>query len=169
PAYAVLQAYGTPVTSSDLGPLGAPGPAVGLPAPELRNRNPNITSAQTRFWSLSLQRQLGHSSFIEAAYSGAHGVHLYDITGGNPIGGAQAYLGDTPDFSGTCSDTLSPTGACLTRNNPQYAAINVRGSDGQSAYDSANVKYQTQNSRSTGLDIIANYTWSPSLDDLSST
>ena len=144
-------------------------PPVALPPSELRNVNPNINVAQTQFWSLSLQRQLGRTSFIEAAYSGAHGVHLYDITAGNPIGGAQAYLGATPDFSGVCSDTLSPTGACLTRNNPQYAAINVRGSGGQSTYESANLKYQTQNIHSTGLDVVANYTWSHSLDDLSST
>lgn len=169
PAYAVLQNYNTTVTNSDLGPLGAAGPPVALTPTELRNVNPNINVAQTQFWSLSLQHQLGHSSFFEVAYSGAHGVHLYDITAGNPIGGAQAYLGAVPDFSGVCQDTISPTGACLTRENEQYAAINVRGSGGQSAYESANVKYQTQNIHSTGLDIIANYTWSHSLDDLSST
>lgn len=45
----------------------------------------------------------------------------------------------------------------------------MRGSGGQSTYDSANVKYQAQNIHSTGLDIVANYTWSHSLDDLSST
>jgi hypothetical protein len=169
PAYAVLQTYNTTVTNSDLGPLGSAGPAVALPPTELRNVNPHIQVAQTQFWSLSLQRQLGRSSIIEAAYSGAHGVHLYDIIAGNPIGGAQAYLGTPLDFSGICGGTLSPTGACLTRNNLQYAAINVRGSGGESTYDSANVKYQAQNLHNTGLNIIANYTWSHSLDDLSST
>jgi outer membrane receptor protein involved in Fe transport len=169
PAYAVLQAYNSTVTNSDLGPLGAPGPAVALPPAELRNVNPNINVATTQFWSLSLQHQMGRSSLVEADYSGAHGVHLYDIIAGNPIGGAQAYLGAAPNFSGVCQDTISPTGACLTRQNEQYAAINVRSSGGQSAYNSLNLKYQTQNIHSTGLDIIANYTWSHSLDDLSST
>lgn len=169
PAYGTLQVYNTPVTTSNLGPLGTPGPAVALPPVELRNVNPNIDVAQTQFWSLDFQHQLAASSVFDVSYSGAHGVHLYDITAGNAIGGAQAYLGDTPSFTGVCSDTISPTGACLTRNNPQYAAVNIRGSGGQSSYHALNVKYQVQNLHSTGLGIIANYTWSHSLDDLSST
>lgn len=169
PNYAVLEAFHTTVTNSDLGPLGVAGPPLALPPSSLRNVNPHINTAQTQFWSLSLQHQLGHASVVEAAYSGAHGVHLYDIIAGNPIGGAQAYLGAAPDFSGVCQDTLSPTGACLTRQNEQYSAINVRSSGGQSTYDSANLKYQAQNIHSTGFDVIANYTWSHSLDNLSST
>jgi hypothetical protein len=136
----------------------------------LRNVNPNIQVAQTQFWSFSLQHQLARSSFVEASYSGAHGVHLYDITAGNPIGGAQAYLGASPDSGSACAyGSATSTGACLTRNNPQYAAINVRGSGGQSVYDSLNLKYQTENLHNSGLNIVANYTWSHSLDDLSST
>ncbi|MGA9584994.1 MAG: TonB-dependent receptor, partial [Terracidiphilus sp.] len=169
PAYGTLQDYNTPVTNSNLGPLGTPGPPVALPPVELRNINPNINVAQTQFWSFDLQHQLGRNTLVDVSYSGARGVHLYDITAGNPIGGAQAYLGATPDFSGICSDTIGPTGACLTRNNPQYAAINVRGSGGQSSYHAFNAKYQTQNLHNTGLGIVANYTWSHSLDDLSST
>jgi hypothetical protein len=170
PAYGTLQIFNTPVTTSNLGPLGNPGPAVQLPPLELRNVNPNIRVAQTQFWSLSVQRALSRSSVVEVAYSGAHGVHLYDITAGNPIGGAQAYLGASPDIGSACATgTVTSSGACLTRNNTQYAAINVRGSGGQSTYDSLNVKYQAQNLHSTGLGLIANYTWSHSLDDLSST
>jgi hypothetical protein len=170
PAYGTIQTYNATVTNSDLGPLGTPGPSVALPPVELRNVNPNIQVAQTQFWSFSLQHQLARSSFVEASYSGAHGVHLYDITAGNPIGGAQAYLGASPDSGSACAyGSATSTGACLTRNNPQYAAINVRGSGGQSVYDSLNLKYQTENLHNSGLNIVANYTWSHSLDDLSST
>jgi len=170
PAYGTLQVYGAPVTNSNVGPLGTPGPSVALPPVELRNVNQNINVAQTQFWSVDLQHQLAHSSVLDVSYSGARGVHLYDITAGNPIGGAQVYLGETLNFSGICSSPItSPTGACLTRNNPQYAAVNVRGSGGSSAYHALNVKYQVQNLHTTGLGMIANYTWSHSLDDLSST
>jgi hypothetical protein len=169
PAYGTVETFDTPVTPNNLGPLGSPGPAVPVPPLELRNVNQNIRVAQTQFWSLALQHELSRSSMVEVSYSGAHGVHLYDITAGNPIGGAQAYLGASPTTTGTCTGTVSPNGACLTRNNTQYAAINVRGSGGQSTYDSLNVKYQAQDLHSTGLGIIANYTWSHSLDDLSST
>jgi hypothetical protein len=124
--------------------------------------NQNINVAQSQFWSLAVQHQLARNSILEVAYSGAHGVHLYDVTAGNPIGGAQAYLGASVNCPGTATE-------CLTRPNNQYAAINVRGSGGQSAYAALNVKYQAQNMHNTGLDIITNYTWSHSLDDLSST
>ncbi|WP_158819735.1 TonB-dependent receptor [Granulicella sp. S156] len=174
PNYATLQIYNsantpTPVTNSAVGPLGTAG-VQPLPPTELRNVNPHINVAQTQFWSLALQRQIGHTSLVELSYSGAHGVHLYDITAGNPIGGAQAYLG-APLSGGAYSDCAytGTNGACLTRPNDQYAAINVRGSGGSSAYDALNVKFQTQNFHNTGLSLIANYTWSHSLDDLSST
>src|SRR5215469_918586 len=162
PNYAVLQIFNAPVTNSSAGPLGEPGPAVPLPPTELRNVNQNINVAQTQFWSLALQQQVAKGSFLELAYSGARGVHLYDVTAGNPIGGAQAYLGAAINCPGTAT-------ACLTRPNNQYAAINVRGSNGSSSYNSLNVKYQAQNIHRTGVDIIANYTWAHSLDDLSST
>ena len=167
PNYGVLQIFSTAinpvaVTNNNLGPLGSTGLTVPLPPTELRNVNQNINVAQTQFWSLAVQRQLARKSFVEVSYSGAHGVHLYDITAGNPIGGAQAYLGAQIDCPGTGT-------VCFTRPNDQYAAINVRGSGGQSTYDSLNIKYQAQNLHQSGLSIIGNYTWSHSLDDLSST
>jgi len=163
PAYGVIQSFTTsnttvPVTNSNAGPLANPGPPVGLPPVELRNVNQNINVAQTQFWSLAIQHQLSNSSVVELSYSGAHGVHLYDITAGNPLGGAQAYLGSPFECDG-----------CYTRNNPQYAAVNVRGSGGTSEYESFNAKYQAQNIHHTGVGLIANYTWSHALDDLSST
>ena len=167
PAYGVLQIFPTPafpvnVTNSNSGPLGTPGPPQALPPTELRNVNQNINVAQTQFWSLSVQRAVARNSIVEISYSGAHGVHLYDIIVGNPIGGAQAYLNAPVDCPGT-------TTICLTRPNDQYAGINVRGSGGSSGYAGLNLKYQTQDLHNSGLGLIANYTWAHSLDDLSST
>jgi len=45
----------------------------------------------------------------------------------------------------------------------------MRGSLGTSRYDALNVKLQTQDLHNTGLTLVTNYTWSHSLDDLSST
>ena len=169
PAYGVIQTFTTPVTTSDLGPLGSPGPAVALPPVELRNVNQNINIAQTQFYSLAIQHQLANNAVFELSYSGAHGVHLYDITAGNPIGGAQAYLNEPLTIDAACGNGVAIPDACLTRENAQYAAINVRGSGGVSNYNALNVKFQTHNLHNSGLDVIANYTWAHSLDDLSST
>ena len=56
--------------------------------------NPNIEVAQTQFWSLAVQRQVARNTVVELSYSGAHGVHLYDIENINLLGAGQAYLGD---------------------------------------------------------------------------
>lgn len=168
----------TLVTNSDLGPLASPStPPSPLPPAELRFVNNNIRTAQTQFWSLALQRQLGRSSVLELAYNGAHGVHLYDLNNVNNVGMAQVFMGaplvTTPDpaTGAPCPYANLATGAaeCLTRPNQQYAAINERGSSGTSAYQGFNLKFQTQNLHSTGLALVANYTWAHSLDDISST
>jgi len=186
PASAVLQDICAPnasgiitscpylVTSSNIGPLGVPGPSTFLPNVELRHLNPHINTAQTQFWSLDMQRQVAKNTIVDIGYSGAHGVHLYDISASNLIGGGQAYLGDPLITGAACANTgFTDIGAnlpaCYTRPNDQYAGINTRGSKGDSAYHALNLKFQTQNLHATGLSLVANYTWSHSLDDESST
>ena len=185
PASAVVSANCAPgdvgcttlVTNSDLGPLGLPGPASFLPPVELRMPDPRINVAQSQFWSLALQQQMAPNSIMELSYSGAHGVHLYDLNNINQVGGGQAYLGEPLITGAACSGTgfisfntpANPTPVCLTRANQQYAAINMRGSRGVSSYNALNFKFQTRDLHHTGLSLVANYTWAHTLDDLSST
>ena len=136
-----------------------------------------IRTAQTQFWSLALQREVARNTIVEIGYSGAHGVHLYDLNNVNNVGMAQAFMGasfiTTPDpvTGAPCPYNNAATGTpeCLTRPNQQYSNINERGSGGTSAYQALNVKFQTQNLHRTGLSLVANYTWAHSLDDISST
>jgi hypothetical protein len=83
-------------------------------------------------------------------------VHLYDINNVNQLATGNVYLG-------------VPVADGEARANQQYAAINVRGSGGESVYDALNVKFQTQDLHHTGVSVVANYTWSHSIDDISST
>ncbi len=173
PASAVLSSVCGPsvttctalVTNNNLGPLGLPGPPSYLGPSELRMPDPNIHTAQTQFWSLAVQRSLMTNTVLELSYSGAHGAHLYDIENINLLGGGQVYLGDPLTFPQS-PDCPSP---CLNRPNDQYSNINMRGSLGGSSYHALNIKLETQNLHNTGLGIVANYTWSHSLDDISST
>ena len=166
------------VTNNDLGPLGeVGGPVSGLPPVELRDNSDNINVAQTQFWSLAIERQLAPNTILAISYSGAHSVHLYDLSNLNLPGTAQAWAGQPlvtgtdPTTGETCPDTNPTTGvaSCYTRLNQQYANINVRGSNGVGTYNGLNVKFQTQDFRHTGLTVVANYTWSHALDDLSDT
>jgi hypothetical protein len=162
------------VTNSDLGPLGLPGPPISLPPLELRMPNPVTQVAQTQFWSLAVQREVAPNTVVELSYSGAHGVHLYDIENINLAGAGQAYLGDPLVTGAACANTgftnyITGEPACFTRPTSQYSNINMRGSMGGSSYHAMNIKLQTQDLHSTGLGLVANYTWSHSLDDISST
>jgi hypothetical protein len=162
------------ITNNDLGPLGLPGPSQPLPPASIRMPQPNIKVAQTQFWSLDLQRELAPNTIVDLSYSGAHGVHLYDLENINLTGAANFYLGINPESAacageGTPTDPETTLPICLDRPNDQYSGINMRGSLGVSAYHALNVKFQTQNLHNTGLSLVANYTWSHALDDLSST
>jgi hypothetical protein len=165
----------TLITNNDLGPLGlAGGAASPLPPAELRMPDPNIEVAQTQFWSLALQHQISHSTVVQATYSGAHSLHLYDIENINLLGAGQVYLGDPTTFASDpdCPAATPPATVpppCFNRPNDQYSNINMRGSMGSGSYEALNLGIQTENLRATGLSFVANYTWSHSLDDLSST
>ena len=180
PASAVLQdncsaasatcQYG--ITNNDLGPLGVAGPPSYLPPAELRAIQPNIKTASTQFTSFSFDQQLSRSMVVELSYSGAHGVHLYDIQNLDNNGAAQFYLGDPLVTGAGCNsyvNQLTGVAECLTRPQSQYSAINSRGSGGSSDYNALNIKFQGQNIAGSGFSIIANYTYAHSLDDLSST
>jgi Carboxypeptidase regulatory-like domain/TonB dependent receptor len=164
PNYATVSQSGTPITNSDAGPLAGTGAPVGLPPVSPRQVAPNINVAQTQFWGATLERQLGHKSLISIGYNGAHGVHLYDISNLNELGGGQAYFGDSRTIPGV---SCSPT--CWTRPNMEFTSINNRGSNGFSHYNALNIQFQSQEIMHTGVSMISNYTWAHSLDNLSST
>jgi Carboxypeptidase regulatory-like domain len=161
PAYAVVVINNTTITSSNSGPLAGATGSVPLPPTSLRNVDENIRTAQTQFWDAALDRQLARNTLVSLQYAGARGVHLYDIKNINTLGGGNALLGDPLTVGG------SPQ--TLTRLNNQYSNINNRGSNGDSYYQALNIQFQTTNYRNTGLSVVANYTYSHSLDDLSTT
>ncbi|MFL6436951.1 MAG: TonB-dependent receptor domain-containing protein [Terriglobales bacterium] len=147
-----------PVSLDPLGPVsGSGGAGIALPPSSLRNVDENIRTAQTQFYSLALEHRVGASSLVAVEYSGARGIHLYDIKNINELGSGQAYLGQPL------------TNGIFTRVNQLFTGINNRGSNGDSYYNGLNVKFQTQNIWKSGLSMVANYTWAHSIDDLSST
>jgi hypothetical protein len=150
----------TPVVSvNNYGPLGSPSGTTPFLPPSLRQVDQNIDTAQTQFYSLALERRIARNTVIALEYSGAHGVHLYDIHPENALGAGNVYLGDAYD----------PTLGNYSRPNNYYSDINTRGSGGTSRYNALNIRFQTQNWHDTGLSMVVNYTWAHSMDDLSST
>ena len=166
PNYAVVIENNSVVTNSNAGPLAGESGNVPLPPTSLRQIDQNIHTAQTQFWSLTGEQQLGPNTFVSVAYIGSRGIHLYDIKNYNGLGSGNALLGDPIQQPGTSGPNAV---YALTRLNPQYSNINNRGSAGDSYYDGMNVQFQSQNLHHTGITLVANYTLAHETDDLSTT
>ncbi len=162
PNYAVVTINNTPITVDNSGPLAGTSGSVPLPPTSLRAVDPNIRVAQTQFYSLSLEHQVVENTVVSIAYVGSRGIHLYDIKNYNQQGAGNVYLGDP-----IVAPTASSNG--YSRLNNQYSDINDRGSNGDSYYNGVNVGLQMNNLNRKGLSVTANYTYSHSLDDISST
>jgi hypothetical protein len=91
---------------------------------------------------------------VSIDYAGSHGVHLYDISNINPAFSGGTYLGDT---------------RAANRLNLQYTNQNYRSGNAYSHYHGVTFQYKTNNLWNKGVSLNANYTWSHSLDNLSST
>jgi outer membrane receptor protein involved in Fe transport len=142
-----------PVYTDVAGPLGGSGTTKPLPVVSQRAIDQHIKTAYAPTWNLSIDHRVGVGVF-SVAYAGSHGVHLYDISNLNNAADGGTYLGDT---------------RFTNRLNTQYSNMNFRSDHGYSHYDALNVKYGATNLFNKGLAVTANYTWSHSLDNLSST
>jgi len=146
-----------PFQSGNLGPFAGTGTKF-LPNPSLRYVKQDIPTAYSESWNLSIQREVLQNSLFSVDYTGSHGVHLYSIENLNQLGwgviyeGADITAGDNP----------------VQRLNLQYGNMNTRGSNGFSFYHAMNTRFVSRNLFHQGLDITTNYTWSHTIDNLSS-
>jgi hypothetical protein len=156
PNYGVVQVFtGTPMTLSNLGPIGGPGPQPFIP-PSLRYVNEHIPTAYDQFWSLTLEHEIAKNTLFTVGYSGSKGTHLYDIAALNSNLTGCLYIGYA-----NCASNI--------RNNLQFGGINGRGAAGFSSYHALIVGVRSSNFRGWGLTFNANYTYSHNIDNLSTT
>jgi len=164
-AVAPGQAGAQALSSSNLGPFAGSGIQVPLPPPSLRYVRQDIPTSYSQSWNLSLQREVMKNSILAVEYTGAHTIHDYSIENLNQQGFGVVYLGtDLQDPS--CS--VGVARCDLDRLNRQYGNMNTRGFGGYSHYNALNTRFQSTNLFRQGLDLTVNYTYSHSLDNLSS-
>ncbi len=160
PNYAVLglQAgtdVGTiPITTDNAGPLAGSSGSKALGRVTLRAIDPNIETAYAHQWSFAIERQLTPEAIFALEYTGSAGRNLYLIDRLNLPGSANIYA--------------AAVGAA-GRINPQYSTINFRTNGGESLYHGLNTRFELRNLQRYGLTLRANYTWSHSIDNGSST
>jgi len=148
-----------PITTSNAGALGTPGPPVALPRSSVRQINQNIRTSYAYMYSMAFEQEVMPNTVFGLEYSGSRGIKQYTLEDPNRPGAGVIYGGDNPD---------ALTGP-LNRLNTQYSALNTRNDSGDSYYSALNVSLRSSNFAKWGLTINANYTWSHAIDTLSST
>jgi len=101
-------------------------------------------------WNLSVERQLPESVLVRAAYVGSHSSHLMETLNLNP-----RPVGTT---------TSTPTRLNAIAGAPLFSTVQQDLQDINSNYNSMQLSVEKRMSR--GFQLLANYTFSKSLDDL---
>ena len=109
----------------------------------------NFKEPYTQQWYFGIQRELGSSTVLEAAYLGTKGTHLVFPR----------------DINQVPENELGPGNAQLLRPYPQFQAISADLADGSSIYHALQVSLKK--TVSNGLTFTANYTLSKNIDNSS--
>lgn len=161
PNYAVLSILGAiPIQTGNSLPASS---SQTLQPATLRAVDPDLRTAYAHLFSASLDRAFGTSTSASLSYSGSRGERLYSVSNVNPAGSANAYLATPCDPGG-----FGFPGTCTARLNPQYSDIDFLTNGGASDYNAAIARVVTRNFWGTGITLDANYTFSHSIDNLSS-
>jgi outer membrane receptor protein involved in Fe transport len=170
PPYLKTLQLGFPVKSF-ANPFYAPDP-FGVPFPEpmtllVVSRNLHLPYAQD--WNLNIQRSFGADWLLQVGYVGTTGVRLPRFIEGNPA----VYLPGV-DGSGNAISTENNvnqrrlySGCTLAQpNNCVYGSVGEIASISNSSYNALEASLRKRFSH--GLSFLASYTWSHSIDDISS-
>ncbi|MEW6208208.1 MAG: carboxypeptidase regulatory-like domain-containing protein [Acidobacteriota bacterium] len=132
-----------------------------------RHLDQNLRTAYTISWNAGIERRIGDRVLAGVTYVGASGVKLYALTNPNRINSG-VYLGrprsDDPfNLPNTLLDQVVD-GVPF----PAVAELNTRSNQGHSTYHGLQIRVETGEIQRLGLQFGANYTWSHSIDNISS-
>jgi hypothetical protein len=153
PATTLDQGY-TPISSASI--CTQAGVLVGSPAcfngVTLRVWDPNVQPALANQWNLTVQKQFGDSTTIQAGYVGQRSAHLMVAT---------PYLQKQLLPNGTVANSPYLSGNPVVQN--QIGQISGTASNGNQSYNALQIVVQRR--LAEGLSFQANYTWSKCLSD----
>jgi outer membrane receptor protein involved in Fe transport len=179
PPYLKTLQLGFPINSF-ANPFYVPNP-FGVPFPEpmtllVISRNLHLPYAQD--WNLNVQRSFGENWLLQAGYVGTTGVRLPRFIEGDPA----VYYPGVDTTSPGCAPPAQPcpistennvnqrrmySGCTLANpNNCVYGSVGEIASVANSSYNALEASLRKRFSH--GLSFLASYTWSHSIDDVSS-
>jgi hypothetical protein len=180
PPYLKTLQLGFPINSF-ANPFYSPDP-FGVPFPEpmtllVISRNLHLPYAQD--WNLNIQRSIGADWLLQVGYVGTTGVRLPRFIEGNPA----VYVPGLDDTSPGCAPPAQPCPLSTSSNANQrrlysgctladppsscvYSSVGEIASIANSSYNALQASLRKRFSH--GLSFLASYTWSHSIDDVSS-
>lgn len=125
--------------------------------------NPGFDNSYAQDWNLSIQRQITQDLGLEVAYIGVKGTHLQLTQNINQPLVTDGFYGSTRPFPALPATSPIIPPQCQAPNpNCPYGTINQINSGGNSSYNAVWITANKHVSR--GLEFLATYTYSKSLD-----
>ena len=130
---------------------------------------PNMTLPYTQDWDLNLQHSFGRDFLFEMGYVGTKGTHLPRFIEGNPAVFVPGYVNGQPISNSGNANQRRLYSGCTLADSPSscnFSSMGEIASIADSAYNALEVSLQKRFSH--GVQFLASYTWSKSIDDASS-
>ncbi|HLH09021.1 MAG TPA: TonB-dependent receptor [Terriglobales bacterium] len=152
-------------------PFGGNPPAPGTFSTPLTNLtlSPTMTLPYTQDWDLNVQRAFGEDWLFEIGYVGTKGTHLPRFIEANPAVFVPGFANGQPISNSSNADQRRLYSGCTLANSPSSCVYSSTGEIASIANSSYNAMEMSMRKRFRhGLSFLASYTWSKSIDDVSS-
>ncbi len=152
-------------------PFNGHPPAVGTFSPSLTNLtlSPSLTLPYTQDWDLNVQRSFRSDWLFEMGYVGTKGTRLPRFIEANPAVFVPGYVDGQPISNSSNADQRRLYSGCTLANSPSSCVFSSTGEIAgiaNSAYNAMEVSLRKRLNH--GLSFLASYTWSKTIDDVSS-
>ena len=152
-------------------PFNGHPPAAGTFSTPLTNLtlSPTLTLPYTQDWDLNVQRSFGSNWLFEIGYVGTKGTRLPRFIEANPAVFVPGTKNGQPISNSSNADQRRLYSGCTLADSPSSCKYSSTGEIASIANSSYNAMEASLRKRfSHGLSFLASYTWSKSIDDVSS-
>lgn len=152
-------------------PFNGHPPAAGTFSTPLTNLtlSPTLTLPYTQDWDLNLQRSFGQDLLFEIGYVGTKGTHLPRLIEANPAVFVPGTVNGQPISNSSNADQRRLYSGCTLADAPSSCQFSSTGEIAGIANSSYNALEASMRKRfSHGLSFLVSYTWSKTIDDVSS-
>ena len=152
-------------------PFNGKPPAPGTFSTPLTNLtlSPSLTLPYTQDWDLNFQHSFGSDLLFEVGYVGTKGTRLPRFIEANPAVFVPGYVDGQPISNSSNADQRRLYSGCTLADQPSSCQFSSTGEIAGIANSEYNALEASMRKRfSHGLSFLASYTWSKTIDDVSS-